>query len=189
MNTPDKKFYYLRHHRTQAHEEERICGGGSDLPLNQSAVEDLKANAHLINEKLAEVKVIYTTPLLRARQTAELINGQAHKDIQILAQLAEWHLGSWERQPWSDLPHPFTFEGTPPDGESRQAFRERVNQAIDDLLERDEVFAIVGHGIFFHELSAHLLTQAQYIETAELISMSLHEGKWTFSRIPYKDKP
>ena len=187
MTQITRKFYYLRHHRTDAHDLEQMCGGGSDKPLNQQAEAELMQCSPAIQKILHDVETIYTTSLRRAFQSASAVNQGWNKPIRIVGDLREWHLGEWEGKPWRDLPHPFTFDGRPPGGEARDVFRGRVVRAIGSLVSSDNNFLIVGHGIAFHEISQHLLGTAEYIETAELAVLEAHDDHWHFRRLPYQE--
>ncbi|MCF2487524.1 histidine phosphatase family protein [Dyadobacter sp. CY347] len=185
METLTQQFYYLRHHRTLAHDQELICGGQTDLPLSESSVEYMLHYGEHIAACLQNVRAIYTTNLVRARQTAEAVNVHLNLPIKEIANLKEWCLGDWEGQKWNDLPHPFTFEGKPPNGEARSDFRNRIRQSVTELLHTGEVFLIVAHGIVFHELSDYFTDQPEYIETAELVELCHANKQWTLKRIPY----
>ena len=63
-------LYVARHGQTQWNAENRICGR-TDLPLNEVGLQQASALA----EKAADchLDVIVASPMLRARQTAELL--------------------------------------------------------------------------------------------------------------------
>jgi broad specificity phosphatase PhoE len=185
MKYSTNRFYYLRHHRTAFHDAELMCGGGSDVPLSETSANHLYKYAAAIASHVKDIEIIYTTRLLRAKQTAEIINEQTNKKIQFVNDLAEWHLGDWEGKPWSNLPHPFTCELTPPSGEPRSLFNKRVRDCITKLLQANKIFLIVGHGIFFHELSTFLLGKPEYLETANLVSLEFDGSNWLCRELLY----
>ena len=64
-------LYFIRHGQTDWNLERKIQGC-TDIPLNEKGVLDAEAAA----EKVAEIKWdrIISSPLSRARQTAEILN-------------------------------------------------------------------------------------------------------------------
>ena len=89
---------YLIRHTTPA-VAKGICYGQTDLDVTESFLEE----AHLIKKTLpAHFAAVYSSPLQRCARLAEhLFPGQTilHKP-----ELMELHCGSWEMQPWDELP-------------------------------------------------------------------------------------
>lgn len=86
------KLYILRHGRTDWNDE-GLLQGWTDNPLN-----DLgrgQAQAVALQLKDIDFTICYTSPLLRARQTAELATGGKYK-LQYDVLLAERYLGAKE---------------------------------------------------------------------------------------------
>ncbi|MET3575989.1 histidine phosphatase family protein [Bhargavaea ullalensis] len=74
-----KKIGFVRHGVT-AWNKERRWQGTVDIPLDEEGIQE----AHLVGERLAgeNWQIIYASPLLRARRTAEIIHG-AMPDIDL----------------------------------------------------------------------------------------------------------
>ena len=90
----------------------------------------------------------YSSPLGRARCTAELIVGEG-RSIELVDDLREWHLGSLEgtsnrempAQPWGDYPVAFG-------GESESELRARMVAALSRIMARPQHNCVlaVSHG-------------------------------------------
>ncbi len=89
---------YLIRHTTPA-VAKGICYGQTDLDVTESFLEE----AQLIKKVLpAHIAAVYSSPLQRCARLAEhLFPGQT---VQLRPDLMELHCGSWEMQPWDELP-------------------------------------------------------------------------------------
>lgn len=88
-------FYFIRHGETD-YNLDQLWMGRKDLPLNQKGVRQSEAAAKTIAR--LPIQLVMTSPLLRARQTAELI-ATRHPDspaIQIANWLTERDFGPFE---------------------------------------------------------------------------------------------
>ena len=92
---PLKPFYFLRHGQTDWNLEHRAMGS-QDVPLNDLGVsESLKASKLLKNETIT---TIISSPLLRARKTADIIAEQIKAPVIEIAELQEACWGEKEGQ-------------------------------------------------------------------------------------------
>ena len=145
------------------HEEPELRGrfiGRTDPPLTP-------AGREAAARKLAgiDVKVIYVSPLQRARQTAEAIRCGAERIV--VPQLAEIHLGEWEGLSWQEVEERWPdaacrkiedWLGTPiPGGESWCDFCSRIDEALNLILAGPKPAAIVAHMVVNAAISARLL--------------------------------
>ena len=99
------------------------------------------------------VRVVFTSPLRRALESAELIASNA--EVVVLSDLAEIALGEWDGRSWSDIEAMDAelarrklenwLSVTPPGGETWQVFEQRVDSALEVVLMRGQDAAIVGH--------------------------------------------
>jgi len=88
-------LWLVRHGRTAGNDEGRIQGR-SDFPLNEQGLQE----ASLLAERMAGISVaaLYSSPLLRARQTASVIGQRVGLPVNVLDELSEIDMGSWERR-------------------------------------------------------------------------------------------
>jgi ribonuclease H / adenosylcobalamin/alpha-ribazole phosphatase len=138
---PATRTLLLRHGQTPLSVERRFAGRG-DIPLTDTGLAQVAAAA----ERLAArggIDAIVTSPLLRARQTAEAAARATGAPLQVEEDLAETDFGKWEgltfaeaSQRWPDEVSAWlgSADVAPPGGESFAAVGLRVSAALDRLL-------------------------------------------------------
>jgi alpha-ribazole phosphatase len=90
-------IYLIRH--TTPLVAKGICYGQTDLDVTESFIAEAEAIRGVLPTPFAAV---YSSPLQRcARLAAQLFPEQA---VTLRPELMELHCGSWEMQPWDDLP-------------------------------------------------------------------------------------
>jgi ribonuclease H / adenosylcobalamin/alpha-ribazole phosphatase len=131
----------VRHGASVLSPERRFSGRG-DVPLSPDGTEQ----ARLVAARLARrdgVKAVISSPLRRARRTAEAIAGGLGLDVIVADDLIETDFGEWEghtfaevRERWPDLLTAWLAspDVAPPGGESFAGTAERVLRARDQLL-------------------------------------------------------
>ena len=138
--------------------------GLTDVPLTERGEELAKKSASLLEGRT--FAAVLTSPLLRARRTAEL----AGLDAQVEPRLVEWDYGGYEGlttpqirervgYPWTVFADGVVPGDTP--GETIHQVAGRVRGVIDrvlPLLERGDV-ALVGHGHALRVLASVYLEQ------------------------------
>lgn len=148
---------YLVRHALAA--ESGVLAGQSDIPL----LPEGERQAARLRDEFAGVvfTAAWSSPLLRARRTAEVIlsgNARNTREPVIVAELTEISLGAWEggrkedvRRDWPDV---WERRGkdflnvAPPRGESVATFAARVRPAVTAVLEearRHEQSLLVAH--------------------------------------------
>jgi broad specificity phosphatase PhoE len=133
------------------HGEPELTGvllGRLDPPLSEAGARD----AH---QSLAglQVSIVYSSPLRRALETAQMIDCGA--PIQVLEELAEIGLGEWDGLRWRDVERRDPelarrklenwFTVSPPGGEPWPAFERRVARALDRIRQGPFPAAVVAH--------------------------------------------
>jgi broad specificity phosphatase PhoE len=135
------KTLLLRHGQTALSTERRFAGLG-DIPLTDTGREQAAAAAARLAER-GGIDVIVTSPLQRARRTAEAVAAATGAPLQVEDGLAETDFGKWEgltfaeaAQQWPDELSAWlaSTDVAPPDGESFAAVSSRVLAALDQLL-------------------------------------------------------
>jgi broad specificity phosphatase PhoE/ribonuclease HI len=144
----------LRHGQTPMSAERRFAGRG-DIPLTEEGERQAEAAAGRLAAR-GGIDVIVTSPLLRARRTAEAAARATGAPLEVEDDLVETDFGKWEgltfaeaSQRWPDelkdwLAHP---DVAPPGGESFAAVGQRVHAALDRLLvtHRSRTLLLVSH--------------------------------------------
>jgi broad specificity phosphatase PhoE len=152
------KFLFVRHGQTQANAA-GSWQGWTDYPLNARGRTQAEAVAARLAAERDAIAALYTSPLLRALQTAEVIGARIQLDPIVLEQLKEIHFGELEgttvREMENQFPDLFTrwqdktdmtFQW--PGGEQRGEFFARASSARRKIhaRHRGEKVVIVAHG-------------------------------------------
>ena len=135
----------LRHGETEHTAEKRFSGGGGeDPPLTREG----ERQARTVAERLLRggaIDAVVSSPMRRARQTADIAAAALEQDVRDVADLRECSFGEWEgrtfaevRDGWPDLLSSWLADPTvaAPGGESFDEVRRRVLVARDTLLTR-----------------------------------------------------
>ena len=156
-----RPYWYLRHGETDWNAQGR-SQGRTDIPLNQTGIRQAEAAGLLLAKHWhdhAPIVRIVSSPLIRARRTAEIVadqlaaNGAPRLEVALDDGLKEVCFGDEEGKPmgsWYDSW--IAGDYTPPNGESFADLRERAVSAVNRALEKDGVPLIVCHGAMFRAL-------------------------------------
>jgi broad specificity phosphatase PhoE len=160
------RLFLVRHGRT-GWNKEQIFRGTKDIPLDEVG----RAEARLVGERLKgeEIRAVYSSPLARARETAEAIARFHNLDVQRLEGLVDLNFGEWEGlsrqevqerypdlyQEWLKQPHQIIFPG----GEGLDAVSSRAMKAVEEIISRhpQEAVALVSHRVVLKVLICALL--------------------------------
>lgn len=177
-------FYFIRHGQTDANLKELMCGGEWDIELNENGrSQALTAAQGAIAG--AGIVTICCSPMLRARQTAEILNAALKVPIIIVEELREWLVGEWEGVSWASIPNPFHPGVNPPAGETRLQFEERVAKGVVQALGQDGPVLLVAHGGVFHAMCTPLGVDRTLIENCILQKVSRASSRlpWRIDRL------
>lgn len=141
---------YLLRHGTTIYNVEKRYQGQRDIPLS----EDGRAQ---IRKADFTTDVVYVSPLIRTRQTAEILFPEARQVV--VENLKEMNFGSFEGRNYIEMEHDPDYlawvesncETACPDGERKDGFCDRTctafAQLVDEALrEKREQLVIVAHG-------------------------------------------
>ena len=142
------KWVLIRHGQTTGNIRHRYIGCKTDEPLCTQGIEMLKLREY------PNVQRVYVSPMLRCRQTAEIL----YPDIEpeVIEDFRECDFGTFENktyqeldgrsdyQDWIDSGGELPFPG----GESRAQFAKRCVDAFEKLTKREikEDCALIVHG-------------------------------------------
>ena len=155
----------LRHAETAA--PDRFHGAESDVELGERG----RQQAAAVALKLAALRpdVVYCSPMLRARQTAEPIGIACGLTAIVVPQLHERRMGPLSGMTLDDGWHAYTdamdrwksgdLEAAHEGGESYSRMRDRVVPAFVELAGRHpgETIVVVAHGVVIRVLLSSLL--------------------------------
>jgi broad specificity phosphatase PhoE len=149
----------IRHGATPANERQPpiLQGCGIDLPLSATGERQAAALARFLSD--FPIRHVYSSPLLRARMTAQAIAGPHSLDAAVVEGVGECNVGQWEGLDWgtirerfpneAGLFHDNPFENPYLGGESYGDVYRRSRPVIEGLLERHrgETVVLVAHNV------------------------------------------
>ena len=140
-------IYFVRHGETDYNKEARLQGH-RNIPLNKTGLNQAKQAQE--NSKDLQIDEIYSSPLSRAKKTAEIINKHHKVKITYDDRLKEIYMGKLQGACIKDLSeeekqlshsNPETFGG-----ESIQEFCARVESFFKEIENTNKNILIVSHG-------------------------------------------
>lgn len=166
------KIYIIRHGLTELNKQKKV-NGQIDEPLAPEGVEQAKAAIPLLPKS---IKHIYTSPLLRARQTGEIINSILNHPISFPDELTEIHMGSLAGKSWEEMEsglklkikhRTVQFDYRPYGGESVKEVKKRITEFLKKvrLKHKDNEVLIITHGGIIRLL--YLLEQNKVVDETE----------------------
>ena len=154
MPLPQRAFWYLRHGETDWNAR-GLSQGNVDIPLNPVGVAQAERAADLLRDR--GLGSIVSSPLSRARVTAEIVAAPLGLPIAFDDGLREVAFGVQEGQPMGDwyddwMAGRFTPEGA----ETFAALRARASAAITRALAHADPVLVVAHGALFRAVRAEM---------------------------------
>jgi alpha-ribazole phosphatase len=140
------------------HAETDMAGtfcGHADPPVNERGRTQIETLLKTLSDH--QIDAVYTSDLQRARTTAEALANALAAPLAIMPDLREINFGAWEGLTWNEIEASNTsyakqwIEAHPdlpaPNGESFEAFHNRVTQAFEQLLidTTDQHVALITH--------------------------------------------
>lgn len=121
-------LYVIRHGQTDWNKQ-CLVQGKTDVPLNNDGIN----NALLVKNKLNNINfdICYSSPLKRATQTANIVNGT--NSLEILDELIERNYGLFEGE---NIPH---FDLTKEHWDYHLNYNENGLESLKDLLYRSDL--------------------------------------------------
>lgn len=158
------RLYLVRHAESTWNAEGRVQGQ-ADPPLSERGL----AQAERLAERFRgePIDALYSSPLERARQTAERIAEATALETQIDDRLKEHNMGLFTGLVWREIVEQFPEFARAwmeramdmPGGEKQAAFHMRATGVMQDIAARhpDGRIVVVSHGGILGEYLAHLL--------------------------------
>lgn len=162
--------YFVRHGESLANVNGTAAGAEDDSPLTEKGLRDTHAAAReivrLVTAGELHINKIVSSPLQRARQTAEIVSKGALNGLPVdidqrwrergIGKAAGMKHGTW-----------YHLEDDPAAGvETRQAFCKRVAEAYDELAGLSEDTLVVSHNGVYRALQAyvHNVSPEKFVE-------------------------
>lgn len=176
------KIAVVRHGLTDLNKKKKV-NGQIDETLADEGIEQARAAVAQMPESITH---IYSSPLLRAKQTAEIINFKLNRPISWHNELGEIHMGSLAGKAWVEMEEglelkikhrSIQFDYRPHGGESAADVKQRVTTFLEGIHGKhsDHEALLVTHGGIIRLL--HLLEHDQplvnEIEHISLLTFNL----------------
>lgn len=155
------KIYLTRHGQTDLNAK-KLMQGRSDIPLNEMG----RSQARAAHDKIADVKfdAVYSSPLDRAIETAEIISGVSRSQIIIDERIIETDFGKYEQRPYATMGLPMNLYWMLPEVfpapdtvESTKEMIERVRSFFTDLEKKNyDTVLIACHGGIIRVIRGYL---------------------------------
>lgn len=154
----------VRHGQTDENVSGKISGQGP-APLNARGRQQAIDTASVLTD--LGVSRILTSPVVRARQTADILAEHLHVDTEDIADLREVEYGDWEGKHFHEIrSHPVAqqvfndpVKAVFPNGEGLQDVQQRGVQVIESTHQKypQDVIILVSHGDVIRTSLAHYL--------------------------------
>lgn len=159
------RLLLIRHGEIEANLT-KVWHGSTDAELTPAGEQQARAVAESLARDLGP-RALYTSPLLRARRTADLIGERLGLGPVVDPDLPEYGIGEWEGVSYRELATERGFfrsiesdlDFAPPGGESTRRVVERTVSALRRISRRHpgDAVVVVGHGAALAFALAELL--------------------------------
>lgn len=160
----------MRHGQTDWNVQHLLMGQ-QDIPLNAIGREQAIKAIQKVGE--LQIQTIYTSPLKRSFETAQLIGGPLHIEIVVIEDLREAYLGLHEGKKIKPYFLDAWIEGTTDLmlGESFQDVSKRIQPIMDQLKTLPHNRLVIGHGIVFLVMIKLLGIHIKLLKNTEIIHL------------------
>jgi broad specificity phosphatase PhoE len=167
-------FYFMRHGETDWNQR-GVYTGNTNIPLNANGRRQARDQIELLQRLY--IKTICHSPLMRALETAEIINAELHKPMVEILDLKECNWGVYEgktkinaewRHAWENG---MVIEGA----ETYHDFLIRTNAAIGQALCHPGPILIISHGGLHRSILETLkitITNSIHLHNCDVLKVS-----------------
>ncbi len=154
------RLYWVRHGENPANITKELSTRHVDYSLTPKGILQAQQTAAWFRDK--GLHAIYSSPLKRAQETAQIIAGQVGSPVGVMEEFREVNVGSLEGQPptqelWARHNQIVAswFSGSPenrfPDGEDYFSLVQRMKDGLRQILtgRSNQNIALIGHGGIF----------------------------------------
>jgi len=157
---PDTCWLYLVRHGATANNRakpSRLQGRRTDPPLSEEGLAQARQTGLFLAD--SPLDAVFSSPLLRARQTAEAIAERHGLAVEVVDDLIEVDVGEWEGRDWDDIQRadPEAYRGFMTDatinpylgGENLKTVLARAKPAFERLMEANvgRLIVAVAHNV------------------------------------------
>lgn len=203
MSPSDKPVYnfvFLRHGESVGNAESR-WQGQSDYVLTEKGRSQARALARRWKAEGMKFDSIVTSPLVRAKETAEIIASALEGQVELAPILMERHIGEMEGLTMEEArkkpqpPYVTPYDSIGGEGEGDWALFLRAGKALHDLLRRPPgTYLIVSHGGLLNQLMNAIIGIAPHVDPSGVrfrfentafarVMYVPHQHRWTFETL------
>lgn len=175
----------VRHGETYANVE-KVWHGRTDTPLTELGQHQARRLGEHFHHYM-KPDAIYSSPLQRAKNTAESIASRFNLSVNLDPRLMEFDLGDWEGRTFDSLKESGDIvqqliqnsDFTAPNGESQNMVKKRVVEAIEEIygLHKGQNIIVVAHGVTLGIALSH------YIDNDTTNWFKYHKDNTSFSEL------
>jgi broad specificity phosphatase PhoE len=196
------RLYFVRHGESTANLLGVFSNSGLKHPLTDTGIEQARALARSLSG--LQVEQIYSSPILRAMQSAQILTSSLQTPVEVTEALREWDVGIYEgttdplgwqlhRQVQEDWFIHHKFASKMPGGESFCEIQERFTPFIDKLVQdwgsSNRSVILVAHGglyramlpAIFKNVDFAFARQHDFPYTAYVMAEPRHDGLYCLS--------
>jgi broad specificity phosphatase PhoE len=154
----------VRHGETDWNRSGRVMGH-QPIPLNQSGERQARELVPVLRH--TKIAGIYSSPVLRAVQTAQILSEASRADITLASGLSEIGVGEWMNRFWHELAddpvkrdwYTNPREARPPGGETLEEVQRRAVSTVEEIrsFASDGLWLFVSHADVIRTILAHYL--------------------------------
>lgn len=185
-----KDFYIFRHGQTDLNKQNCWQGSGMNYDLNETGLVQAQGLVDKLKDK--KIEFIFSSPLLRAKHTAEILAENIKVSVKVIRDLRECFYGVAEGRPIAELEKEFPkvlhdwydpcekcedsrFDG----GESIKEVRERILAVLENLLSEEyQTMGISIHGGTMLILANHFGIEHEKIPNCGAFHLVYENGRW-----------
>jgi broad specificity phosphatase PhoE len=167
---PVYNFVFLRHGESIGNAQAR-WQGQSDYALTERGRAQARALAERWKSEAAKFDLVIASPLVRARETAEIIASALNVKVEVDPILLERHIGEMEGLTVEEVrkkpqpPYVTPYDPIGGEGEGDWALFLRAGQALHDLVRRPPgSYLIVSHGGLLNQLMNAIIGIAPHVD-------------------------
>ncbi len=126
------RIYLLRHGET-AWNIEKVFRGRAEVPLTDNGRRQAKLAALYLKDK--DIEAIYSSPLSRALETAQIVGDALNIELKVDDRLTGLNFGPWQGRPYDEIekeyPEQFRLYKTEPD-----LYKIPAGETLDEAMQR-----------------------------------------------------
>lgn len=186
-----KHIYIFRHGQTDFNLEKRWQGQHYNTKLNKNGVKQ----ASVLADKIKDfgIEIIFTSPLHRAKKTAEIISHKLNIPVVVEDLLIEADLGVAEGLTKDEIIYALEpdfrrwVEENPEDqdfgfenGETKREISDRAWSALKSITDNDfDIIGVSSHGALIRSILANINYKPDSITNTSIFHLTLKDGKWS----------